>query len=91
MEVVTRNAPTLDVRSLEDPFETLRIEPEFLGHLDKFLRGLGISDGTCQTFGSDGLVAVVVGLGHVSTFSDEYERRQKGSITTVGTAGRTPN
>jgi hypothetical protein len=41
-------------------------------------------------FGSDGLVAVVVGLGHVSTFSDKYERRKKGSITTMGAAGRAP-
>jgi hypothetical protein len=34
------------------------------------------------------LVAVVIGLGHVSTFSDEYEWRAKGSITTRGAADR---
>jgi hypothetical protein len=35
------------------------------------------------------LVAIVVGLGHVSTFSDESEWRPKGSITTVGAADLT--
>jgi hypothetical protein len=36
----------------------------------------------------DGLVAVVIGLGHVSTFFDKYEWRPKGSITTRGAADR---
>jgi hypothetical protein len=30
----------------------------------------------------------VVGLGHVSTFSDEYGWHPKGSITTMGAADR---
>lgn len=72
---------------LDGLFQTLGIELEFLGHLDEFLRGLGVPDGNGQTLGSDGLVAVVVSLGHVGTFSDEYECRRKGSITTMRTAG----
>ena len=51
-------------------FQPLGIEAEFLGHLDKLLRGLGILDGTGQSLGSDGLVAIVICLGHVSTFLD---------------------
>jgi hypothetical protein len=76
------------VRTLEDLVQTLGVEPEFLSHLDKLLRGLGIPDGAGQTLGSNALVAIVVGLGHVSTFSDKYKWRQKGSITSMRTADR---
>lgn len=57
------------LRILEDGLlQPLGVEPEFLGHLDEFLGGLGIPDGTGQTPGSDGLVAIVVGFGHGNTF-----------------------
>ena len=75
-------------RTLVDLFKPFGIEPEFLGHLDEFLRGLGILDGAGQSLGSEGLVAVVIGLGHVSTFLDRYQLRQKGSFTTMRTADR---
>jgi hypothetical protein len=64
-------------------FQPLGIEAEFLGHLDKFLRGFRVLDGAGQTFGSDGLVAVVIGLGHGSTFLDRYYLRKKGSMTVI--------
>ena len=64
-------------------FQPLGIEAEFLGHLDKFLRGFRVFDGSGQTLGSDGLVAVVIGLGHGSTFLDRYTLRKKGSITVM--------
>src|SRR5215218_6348971 len=76
--------PTLE----DDLLQPLGVKPEFLGHLDQLLRGLRIPDGMGQTLGSVGLVAVVIGLGHVSTFSDEYEWRAKGSIMTRGAADR---
>jgi len=77
------------MQTLEDDLlQPLGVKPEFLGHLDQLLRGLRIPDGMGQTLGSVGLVAVVIGLGHVSTFSDEYEWRAKGSITTRGAADR---
>jgi hypothetical protein len=64
-------------------FQPLGIEAEFLGHLDKFLRGFRVLDGAGQTLGSDGLVAVVIGLGHGSTFLDRYKPRKKGSMTVM--------
>ena len=66
-------------------FQPLGIEPEFLGHLVELLRGLGVLDGTGQSLGSDRLVAIVICLGHVSTFLDRYKKPQKGSITTMRT------
>ena len=49
-------------------FETLGVEAEFLGHLVELLGSFGILDGLRQAFGPVGLVSVVVGLGHGSTF-----------------------
>jgi hypothetical protein len=60
-------------------FQTLGIEAEFLGHLDQLLRSFRILDGFGEPAGSVGLIAIVVGLGHRSTFLDEYGLRQKGS------------
>src|SRR5260221_14202416 len=48
--------------------QTLRIEAEFLSHLAKLLGSFGILDVFRQAFGSVGLVSVVIGLGHGSTF-----------------------
>jgi len=48
------------LQALVDLFQPFGIKPEFLGHLDKLLRGLGILDGVGQTLGSDRLVAVVI-------------------------------
>jgi len=66
-------------------FEPLGVNPEFLGHLDKLLGSFRVLDGTRQSFGSEGLVAIVIGLGHVSTFLDRCKLRQKGSITVMRT------
>ena len=66
-------------------FEPLGVKPEFLGHLDKLLGSVRVLDGTRQSFGSERLVAVVIGLGHVSTFLIRYKLRQKGSITVMRT------
>ena len=66
-------------------FEPLGVKPEFLGHLDKLLGSFRVLDGMRQPFGSEGLVAVVIGLGHVSTFLDRCKLRQKGSITVMRT------
>ena len=66
-------------------FEPLGVKPEFLGHLDKLLGSFRVLDGTRQSFGSEGLVAIVIGLGHVSTFLDRCKLRQKGSITVMRT------
>lgn len=60
-------------------FQPLGIEAEFLGHLDQLLRGFRILDGFGELPGSVGLIAVVIGLGHRSTFLDKYGLRQKGS------------
>jgi len=49
-------------------FQPFGVETEFLGHLDKLLGSLRIPDGLRQTPGSVGLVSVVIGLGHGSTF-----------------------
>ena len=65
--------------------QPLGIKAEFLGHLDEFLRGLGILDGAGQSLSPDGLVAIVICLGHVSTFLDRSKTSQKGSITTLRT------
>ena len=62
-------------------FEPFGVEPKFLGHLGELLRGFGIVDGLGQSLGSVGLVAVVVGLGHGSTFEDESGPGRKGSIS----------
>ena len=61
--------------------QPLGIEAEFLGHLDQLLRGFRILDGFGELPGSVGLIAVVVGLGHRSTFLDKYGLRQKGSTS----------
>jgi hypothetical protein len=66
-------------------FQPFGIKAEFFGHLDELLRGLRILDGAGQSLGSDGLVAIVICLGHVGTFLDRYKLRQKGSITTMRT------
>jgi hypothetical protein len=60
-------------------FQPFGIEAEFLGHLDQLLRGFRILDGFGELPGSVGLVSIVVGLGHRSTFLDKYGLRQKGS------------
>jgi hypothetical protein len=62
-------------------FQPLGIEAEFLGHLDQLLRGFRILDGFGELPGSVGLVSIVVGLGHRSTFLDKYGLRQKGSTS----------
>ena len=62
-------------------FQPLGVEAEFLGHLDQLLRGFRILDGFGQLPGSVGLVSIVVGLGHRSTFLDKYGLRQKGSTS----------
>jgi hypothetical protein len=49
-------------------FQTLGVEAEFLGHLDQLPGSFGIPDGLGQSPGSVGLVSVVIGLGHGSTF-----------------------
>ena len=49
-------------------FQTLGVEAEFLGHLVELLGSFGILDGFRQAFGPVGLVSVVIGLGHGSTF-----------------------
>lgn len=60
--------PGIERRFLMRLFQPLGIEAEFLGHLEKLLRGFGVVDGTGQAFGPVGLVAVVIGLGHGITF-----------------------
>jgi hypothetical protein len=72
------NPNRLDLMRL---FQPLGIEAEFLGHLDQLLRGFWILDGFGELPGSVGLIAVVVGLGHRSTFLDRYGLRQKGSTS----------
>src|SRR5215208_99208 len=62
-------------------FQPFGIEAEFLGHLDQLLRGFRILDGFGELPGSVGLIAVVIGLGHRSTFLDKYGLRQKGSTS----------
>jgi hypothetical protein len=62
-------------------FQTFGVEAEFLGHLDQLLRGFRILHGFGELPGSVGLVSIVVGLGHRSTFLDEYRLRQKGSTS----------
>jgi hypothetical protein len=62
-------------------FQPLGIEAEFLGHLDQLLRGFPILDGFGELPGSVGLIAVVIGLGHRSTFLDKCGLRQKGSTS----------
>ena len=60
-------------------FQPFGVETEFLGHLDQLLRSFRILDGFGELPGSVGLVSIVVGLGHRSTFLDMYGLRQKGS------------
>ena len=67
------------------PFEPFGVEAEFLGHLDQLLRSLRILDRFGQLPRSDGLVPVMIGLGHGSTFLDKYGLRQKGSIAPLVT------
>jgi hypothetical protein len=62
-------------------FEPFGVEAEFLGHLDQLLRRFRILDGCGELPGSVGLISIVVGLGHRSTFLDKYELRQKGSTS----------
>jgi hypothetical protein len=56
-------------------FQPLGVEAKFFGHLDQLFRSFGISYGLGQPPGSDGLLAIVVGLSHGSTFLDECECR----------------
>ena len=83
--VKTRNRSAARLHSerndLVHLFQPFGIEAEFLGHLDQFLRGFRILDGFGELPGSVGLIAVVVGLGHRSTFLDKYGLRQKGSTS----------
>lgn len=62
-------------------FQPFGVEAEFLGHLDQLLRRFRILDGCGELPGSGGLISIVVGLGHRSTFLDKYELRQKGSTS----------
>ena len=62
-------------------FQPLGVEAEFLGHLDQLLRGFRILDGFGELPGSVGLIAVMIGLGHRSTFLDKCGLRQKGSMS----------
>src|SRR3954451_16210807 len=62
-------------------FQPFGVEAEFLGHLDQLLRGFRILDGFGEPPGSVGLISIVVGLGHRSTFLDKYGLRQKGSTS----------
>jgi hypothetical protein len=66
-------------KALVHLFQPLGVEAEFLGHLVQLLRSFGILDGLGELPGSIGLLSIVVGLGHRSTFLDEYGLRQKGS------------
>ena len=49
-------------------FQPFGVEAELLGHLDQLLRGFWILDGFGELAGSLGLISIVVGLGHRSTF-----------------------
>ena len=62
-------------------FQALGVEAEFLGHLDQLLGSFGILDGLRQAFGPVGLVSVMIGLGHGSTF----QRISTGSLRKVRT------
>ncbi len=62
-------------------FEPFGVEAEFFGHLDQLPRGFRILDGFGKLPGSVGLIAVMIGLGHRSTFLDKYGLRQKGSTS----------
>jgi hypothetical protein len=64
-------------------FQPLGVEAKLFSHLAQLLRGFRILDGLGELAGSVGLLSIVVGLGHRSTFLDEYGWRQKGS--TFGT------
>jgi hypothetical protein len=61
--------------------QPLGVKAKFFGHLDQLFRSFGISYSFGKKPGSVGLLAIVVGLSHGSTFLDEYECRQKGSTT----------
>jgi hypothetical protein len=54
--------------ALMRPFQTFGVKAEFLGHFVELPGSLGIPDGFRQALGAVGLVAVVIGLGHDSTF-----------------------
>jgi hypothetical protein len=62
-------------------FQPLGIEAKFLGHLDQLLGGFRILDGFGKPPGSVGLISIMVGLGHRSTFLDKCRLRQKGSTS----------
>ena len=62
-------------------FQPFGVKAEFLGHLDQLLRGFRILDGFGEAAGSLGLISIMVGLGHRSTFLDKYGLRQKGSTS----------
>jgi|EndMetStandDraft_6_1072998.scaffolds.fasta_scaffold171686_2 hypothetical protein len=53
-------------------FQPFGVEAKFLSHLDQFLRGFGIVHCLGEPAGSIGLLSIMVGLGHGSTFLDEY-------------------
>jgi len=60
-------------------FQPLGVEAKLFSHLNQLLRGFRILDGLGELAGSVGLLSLVVGLGHRSTFLDGYGWRQKGS------------
>ena len=62
----------LEPKTLMRLFQPLSVEAKFLSHLDQFLRGFRIVDGFGEPSGSAGLLSIMVGLGHGSTFLDEY-------------------
>ena len=53
-------------------FQPFGVEAKFLSHLDQFLRGFRIVHRLGEPAGSIGLLSIMVGLGHGSTFLDEY-------------------
>jgi hypothetical protein len=53
-------------------FQPLGVEAKLFSHLNQLLRGFRILDGLGELAGSVGLLSIVVGLGHRSTFLDEY-------------------
>ena len=67
-EYETRRCFNRNRKVLMRLFQPLGVEAEFLGHLDQLLRGFRILDGFGELPGSVGLVSIVVGLGHRSTF-----------------------
>jgi hypothetical protein len=74
--------------ALLDLGQPFGVEAKLFGHLEQLLRSLRILDGFSEPFGAVGLVSVVIGLGHGSTFLDRYKSQQKGSITKKRKTGK---